>query len=513
MRLSLLIPLILFVMQGNPPLTAQVNSIRGHEDFFYEHMEALPASLSPEAIATSGFALLDTASQCETRVAAIMMLRQAQAFGAPGLVEIPQGWKDLIDGCDTLSWTWTQIAGHLAFQSEKWLDAIDAYQVAASLANNGDQKILSINGACSATYESGQMTEGDRLLESLIRLPESRKNPYVLHNIAATFIERGFGERGLEIIGSAIEMLSEKEEERYAFHLLGIDASNLMNDCDVGRLHFEAIQRESPQKVANPSGDDLRVIMAHCAMCDEKAIWQLYQRSWQSAVDRIITTGDSAAFADGNVERFLFRPWCPGSMEGQTKLVWDWHQAVARPMRAEFRQFESARSSVPSSSLSNDELMSAVATNEGTTQLPEWTKIVMLVLAGLTSLTTWLWWSNKKQTDSETRRLDDSDHAKFGDMKTAEVARHPDWIQDFGALTDVVKIVDRIEAWHKLNESEKAITLLLLHGATNDEILMHLRISDSYFYNLRSKVRQKLSIPADYEIVEWLRANNRVHDS
>ena len=73
--------------------------------------------------------------------------------------------------------------------------------------------------------------------------------------------------------------------------------------------------------------------------------------------------------------------------------------------------------------------------------------------------------------------------------------------------------VESLEHYHELTNSEKKILMELLDGFEAKEIARMMKVSPAYIYNSRSKIRQKLDIPRDLTIEDWVISNTQTFDT
>lgn len=65
--------------------------------------------------------------------------------------------------------------------------------------------------------------------------------------------------------------------------------------------------------------------------------------------------------------------------------------------------------------------------------------------------------------------------------------------------------LENIEFYDELNEREKAVAEYIASGFSSKEIAQMLHVTPKYTYNIRSRIRAKLCVPDEEELMEWFR--------
>lgn len=76
---------------------------------------------------------------------------------------------------------------------------------------------------------------------------------------------------------------------------------------------------------------------------------------------------------------------------------------------------------------------------------------------------------------------------------------------EFAGQTGTDLNLEAIACYDELNEREKEVVAHIASGMTSSEIAELLRVSTKYTYNIRSRIRFKLGVPDDEDLLDWLR--------
>jgi DNA-binding CsgD family transcriptional regulator len=76
---------------------------------------------------------------------------------------------------------------------------------------------------------------------------------------------------------------------------------------------------------------------------------------------------------------------------------------------------------------------------------------------------------------------------------------------EFAGQTGTDLNLEAIACYDELNEREKEVVAHIASGMTSSEIAELLRVSTKYTYNIRSRIRFKLGVPDDEDLLVWLR--------
>ena len=76
---------------------------------------------------------------------------------------------------------------------------------------------------------------------------------------------------------------------------------------------------------------------------------------------------------------------------------------------------------------------------------------------------------------------------------------------EFAGQTGSDLNLEAISGYDELNEREKEVAAHIASGMTSSEIADLLHVSTKYTYNIRSRIRFKLGVPDEEDLLEWLR--------
>ena len=76
---------------------------------------------------------------------------------------------------------------------------------------------------------------------------------------------------------------------------------------------------------------------------------------------------------------------------------------------------------------------------------------------------------------------------------------------EFAVQTESRLNLEAIELFDELNEREKEVAGYIASGFNSKEIAQMLNVTAQYIYNVRSRIREKMGIPADQDLLNYLR--------
>ena len=76
---------------------------------------------------------------------------------------------------------------------------------------------------------------------------------------------------------------------------------------------------------------------------------------------------------------------------------------------------------------------------------------------------------------------------------------------EFSVQTESRLNLEAIELFDELNEREKEVAGYIASGFNSKEIAQMLNVTAQYIYNVRSRIREKMGIPADQDLLNYLR--------
>lgn len=77
---------------------------------------------------------------------------------------------------------------------------------------------------------------------------------------------------------------------------------------------------------------------------------------------------------------------------------------------------------------------------------------------------------------------------------------------EFSSQTESSLNLETIELYNELNEREKEVAGYIASGFNSKEIAQILNVTTPYIYNLRSRIREKIGVPDDQDLLTYLRA-------
>jgi tetratricopeptide (TPR) repeat protein len=77
---------------------------------------------------------------------------------------------------------------------------------------------------------------------------------------------------------------------------------------------------------------------------------------------------------------------------------------------------------------------------------------------------------------------------------------------EFASQTESRLNLETIELYDELNEREKQVVGYIASGFNSKEIAQMLNVTTQYIYNIRSRIREKMGVPDDQDLLNYLRA-------
>lgn len=404
--------------------------------------------------------------------------------------------------------------GHFLYNKGLFPQAIKSYESAENLSTDSTDKAHHLENIAVCYVQLDEPERAIEYFENSLEISDSPPNPLTINNLAGIHNSVFHPEAAL----NALDLLNwehiEGDVRRFAL-INRLDAHRILDsDADEFRIQFQQLIETFPMP---NSIQEFSSVATACLILDDTIHWGKirdvgqalvadqpeFANRWMGELNAIVDLGDDHSHVLINNIPFSKR----------------WGIAKAR-IQSELdliEKFNAARKNQVTRL--NIQMAEALTRLNYTTKILTVISILGLLLLAFATITIWQRQQVRKLRAAVFHKNIQSNHkqkqaiasirdaiTKGNNINTALVhlSNINDILHGDEQPVDISSISD--ERIALLSESEFALLDHLARGYTAKESSILLHVSSGHIYNMRSSIREKLQLPKNEEITDWLQA-------